>query len=204
MAGLVGFLVAIPLSLLLSFGAALPFLIGLFFFALFGLMIGAAVFRVGEPGRPYTRSGVLVLTSILIGWCMGISLLKEAADFPMNMADQAVTRSKNIGSLSRAEYQARVADEVRTMLADRFPPGGWFGYFRWVTTAGRIEKGALPSVDLSLTVPYSRYLWLARVIFSLGLLTFGIASQSMLLARAANAEPVDRKQAAGSLQSFDI
>jgi hypothetical protein len=184
-------LIGIPLSLLLSFGAALPFFIGLFFFALFGLMVGAAVFRVGAPGRPYPRAAVLVLTSVVVGWCMGISLLKEAADFPNNMADQAVSRTRNIGSLTRNEYHAQVAEEVRSMLADRFPPGGWIGYFRWVTGSASIEKGTLPSVDRSLSPAYTGMLWMVRVVLSLSLLTFGIASQTLLLSHAPKAEPTD-------------
>ncbi len=178
--------VAIPLSILLSFGAALPFFLGLFFFALFGLVIGATGFRVGQKFRPYPRPMVIMATAIIIGWCMGISLAKEAIDFPSDMASQALVKTKNIGERTSDQYQADVANEVRSMLAKDYSPGGIVGYFKWVTTNGTIKKDTLPSVDRGLRAGYSRILWFIRLVLSTGLLTFGVASQMMLLAKAAS------------------
>lgn len=177
--------VAIPLSILLSFGAALPFFLGLFFFALFGLVIGATGFRVGQKFRPYPRPLVIMATAIIIGWCMGISLVKEAVDFPSDMASQALVKTKNIGERTSDQYQADVANEVRSMLAKDYAPGGIVGYFKWVTTNGTIKKDTLPSVDRGLRAGYSRILWFIRLVLSTALLTFGVASQMMLLAKPA-------------------
>src|SRR3990172_853649 len=64
-----GTVVSLPLAWLLSYAAMLPFYLGLFFFMLFGLVIGAVAFRVAAPGRPYHRFAVLAGTTLIVGVC---------------------------------------------------------------------------------------------------------------------------------------
>jgi hypothetical protein len=63
---LVALVVSIPFCWLLSFAALLPFYIGLFFFALFGLVFGAVVCRVAARRGPYGSGTVLAGTTLLV------------------------------------------------------------------------------------------------------------------------------------------
>ena len=49
LAVLAGVAVTLPVAWLLSFAGTLPFFLGVFFFALFGLLIGAVIYRVAAP-----------------------------------------------------------------------------------------------------------------------------------------------------------
>lgn len=176
-----GLLVTVPLAWLLSYASTLPFFIGIFFFALFGIMIGAVVYRVAAPGRPYANWSVLVATSIivLLGW--SFTIVKEAGDFPADMADQASRRTRDIGDVTRREYQATIERQIREFLQRRYPPGGTLGYVWWVLDDGVMNKGRIKGVETSLHAPQRRYWWATRVVLSIGLLAFGVGSQVFLL-----------------------
>ncbi len=182
----VGMLVSLPLAWLLSYGGPLPFLLGVFFFMLFGLFIGAAVYRVGAPGRPYSRSAVLAGTTLIVGFCWTFSIAKESRDFPADVANDAVRRVRDIGGRSADDYRTAVAAEVRTFLAERHPPGGVLGYVRWMLLEGEIKKGAIPSFDQALRRPQTRWLFAIRVVLSIALLAFTVGSQTFLLAAPRN------------------
>ena len=68
---LVAAVVSLPLAVVLSWAAMLPFMLGAFFFMLFGLLIGAVVFRIARPGRPYSMLTVLTGTTLLVLVCGG-------------------------------------------------------------------------------------------------------------------------------------
>ncbi len=184
-----GLVVTAPLAWLLSYAATLPFFIGIFFFALFGIMIGAVVYRVAAPGRPYASWSVLVATSIivLVGW--SLTIVKEAGDFPADMSELASRRTRDIGDVTRQEYQASIERQIRGFLSHRYPPGGTLGYVFWVVDDGVMNKGTIDGVETSLHAPQRRYWWIARVVFSIGLLAFGVGSQVFLL-RLAEDSPV--------------
>lgn len=187
---LAALVVSLPLAWLLSYAAALPFFLGVFFFALFGLVIGAVTFRVAAPGGPYGRWTVLAGTTALVGVCFGFTIVKESRDFPSDMADEAVKRTRDLGSKTVAEFRADVADSVRDYLRERHPPGGTLGYMHWTLTEGEIKKGSLPLVNFALRRPQSRWTWAIRVVLSIALLAFGIASQTLpMSATPAATEP---------------
>ena len=125
-------LVSLPLAVVLSWAAMLPFMLGTFFFMLFGLLIGAVVFRIARPGRPYGRLPVLAGTTLLVVGCGGTALVKEAADFPSDMAHQATTKVSSIGDLTLTQYRVEVPRQVRAYLARPIIPRG----ARWATSAG--------------------------------------------------------------------
>lgn len=182
-ATLVGTIVSLPLAWLLSYAAMLPFYLGLFFFMLFGLVIGAVTFRVAAPGRPYARSAVLAGTTLMVGVCWTASLVKESWDFPADLANDAVRRVRNTGGRSAEDYRAAVAEEVRAFLRDRYPPGGVVGYARWMLLEGKLEKGAIPSFDQTLRRSPARWGWAVRVVLSIALFGFAVSSQTLALGR---------------------
>jgi hypothetical protein len=161
----------------------LPFYLGLFFFMLFGLVIGAVTFRIAAPGRPYRRLTVLAGTTLIVGVCWTASIVKESWDFPADIARDAVRRSRDIGRRSADDYRTAVAEEVRTFLRERHPPGGVLGYMRWMLLEGELKKGAIPSFDQTLRRSPARWGWAIRVVLSISLLGFAVGSQTLALSR---------------------
>lgn len=176
-------LIALPLAWLLSYAAALPFFLGLFFFMLFGLMIGATAFRIAARGRPYCTSSLILGTTLLVATTWGLSLLKEARDFPNDVAKRVSLRTRDIGDRTVAEFRSAVASDVRALLSTRYGPGPIWGYVRWVLTSGEIRRGELPTLNKSVHIPAAHVSgwWAFRVVASVALLGFGIASQTLLL-----------------------
>ncbi|MEK6798862.1 MAG: hypothetical protein AABZ12_07860 [Planctomycetota bacterium] len=176
-----GLMVSLPLVWLLSYAALLPFFLGVFFFALFGLVIGAAIHRVASPAGPYSPVGVLAGTTLVVLLVFGLSLLKESRDFPSDLAHDAVGRTADLHGRTAAEYRAAVEAEVRAFLKATYPPGRTLGYVRWMAASGEIKKGALPSVHRSLRRSPNGSWFIVRAALSVGLLAFGVGSQTLPL-----------------------
>lgn len=176
-------LLAIPLAWLLSYAAALPFYLGLFFFVLFGLIIGAVAFRVSAPGRPYAQFPLIMGTTFLVVLPWGFSIVKEARDFPDDVARRASLRTRDIGERSVAEFRNAVASDVRSSLARRYGPTHVWSYIRWALTSGELKREDLPTLDKAFSMPAAQTKagWAFRVVASAALLAFGIASQTLLL-----------------------
>lgn len=189
-------LIALPLGWLLSYGAALPFYLGLFFYMLFGLIIGATVFRVAAPGRPYSTPTILIGTTWLVAVAWGVSIIKESHDFPKDVARRVALRTRDLGNRSLEQFRLEVADDVRQYLAGRYGPGSHWGYVRWVLTNGQIKAGELNTVPQAVPLPAGqvRSGWAFRVVASIGLLAFGVASQTLLLRRSEKPGPVARME----------
>ena len=181
LAVLAGIVLSIPLGWVLSYVASIPYMIGVFFFALLGLLLGACVFRVARPKAPYPSAPIITGTTLLVVLCWGISVYVEAQDLPFVMADTAARNTRDIADLSIDEFQESVMRDVRRYLAEQYPPGGTLGYVRWVVHSGEIPADALESVKRRLSVGQRGWPWLVRVVLSLGLLAFGVASQTLTL-----------------------
>lgn len=186
-------IMAIPLGWLLSFGAALPAFLGLFFFTLFGLVIGSMAFRIAAPARPVARSSAFLGTALLVTLTLGISIVREALDFPHDMAEQAIGKTTNLGGQSPAEFRDAVARSIAQIVEKNHPPGGVIGYVRWVVTDGKIGKSESELLTKTLTVPYRGAWWIVRELLATALLVFGIGSQTWLLTRAALPPPESSK-----------
>ncbi len=178
----VGVVIGLPLAWLLSYAATLPFLLGLFFFALFGLVIGAVIHRVASAGRPYGRAILLVGTTFAVLVIWGLALAKEGRDMPLDLAKEA-SRSRRIdyGGRTVDEFQVHVAGQIRDYLGRQYPPGGTLGYMRWALDSGVIGRGEIEGVTRALDQPQRGFWWAVRVILSVGLLGFGIGSQTLQL-----------------------
>lgn len=177
--------VSLPVAWLLSYAGPLPFFLGVFFFALFGLVLGAVVYRIASPARPYGKWTVFLGTTLLVATCWGLSIVKESRDFPRDMAEEAVKRAREIGDRTAAEYRDDVARSIRGYLRERHPPGGTLGYVHWTLTEAEIKKGSLPIVAHTLRASQGRWTWAIRVVLSIALLAFGVASQTFSLTPSA-------------------
>lgn len=176
-----GVVVSLPLGWLLSHAALLPFLLGLFFYVLFGLLIGATMHRLASPRRPYSRTVVLVGTTVVVltGWL--VSLGVESHNAPIKMAAEAGDRTRRIGERTIQEFRADVTASIRRLLDERYPPGGTLGYARWALTSGEWKKGEVAGFDRSLIAPQRGFFFAIRVVLSIALLAFGVGSQTFLL-----------------------
>jgi len=168
----------IPCGVVLSYAALLPFYIGVFFFALFGLMVGAFAFRIGSPSKPYPGARIILGTTVIVLVTFVASIVKEGRDFPKDMATRAIKSTRDIGTMTAAQFREKVALDVRQFLRDRYWPGGTVGYLRWALTSGRIPKSTFDWVEKELVFPQARYLLVIRIVLSIGLLAFGVASQT--------------------------
>lgn len=178
-----GAVVALPIGWLLSYAATLPLMLGPFFFALFGLVIGAVIYRVASAGVNYGSGAVLIGTTIIVLLVFGETILLESRDFPGEMADQAADQTRALGDRSIEEFRASTTEGVRQYLKENYPPGGAIGYVRWVVTRGRIAPGEIEGVTKTLTPLQSGLGWSIRVVLSIALLGFGIGSQTLGLRR---------------------
>jgi len=180
---LVGLIVAMPLAWLLSFAGMLPGFLGLFFFALFGVVIGATVHRVAAPGRPYNKWVVLAGTTVvvLVTWLVAIGI--ESRDFPRGVAIRAGNQTRNIGDQTIEEFRAAVAADVGRFLRERHPPGGVIGYTRWMLLSGELQAEQIAGLGRPIRLSQRRYTFAIRVVLSIALLAYGVSSQTFLLKR---------------------
>lgn len=178
---LFGLVFSLPFAWLLSYAAALPFFIGMFFFALFGLVIGAAIFRIAIVSAPYPSRSLVIGTTLVVLVAWTITIVKECRDFPVEIAIKVGMQTRDIGTRSLGEFQIMVADQVRQFLRDQYSPGGIIGYIHWVLTDGHLQVGDIESLRRTISAPQSKFWWAIRAALSIGLLAFGIGSQTLSL-----------------------
>ena len=176
----VGLAISLPLSWLLSYAGALMFYLGLFFFALFGLIIGAATFRVACVAQPYRKKHLIAGTTMLVLVPWSLSMLKEGRDFAGDVAARTVQeKSLDLKGNTVAAHRNIVTSDVRAYLSEQYSPGGIRGYMLWVVLDGKISKTEVSSLAKNWHHGQSGFVWVVRVILSLGLLTFGVATQTL-------------------------
>lgn len=181
-----GALAGLPIGWLLSYGGLLPFYLGLFFFLLFGLLLGAVVYRLGAPARPLGRAWLAGGTAVVVLVTWGVSMLIEAHTFPSQVAKVALEKTRKLPAGATPDSFLRDSqDDVARHLRDKYAPGGVIGYMRWQLTDSQIKPpvGRLPKTFRS-TQP--RLWWGIRVLLSITLLSVGIYSQIAALRREAS------------------
>lgn len=134
-----GIVLAIPLGYLLSLAVFLPAMLGLFFFILFGLLIGAAMCRVWTPLRPMKPWTIKlgITLAVLAGW--GGALVWEGLTFPSAVAKDAIEQVVKVSGKTGSDVRADAIADTKKFLAERYPPGGVIGYWRWAMADKTIE-----------------------------------------------------------------
>lgn len=144
---IVGTIVAAALGwTLLSFALSLPFMLGVFFFMLFGLFVGAAMYRVAAHLMPVEKNAVVTATLIasLCGWSTAV--IKEGIDYPNDFVKQAqkkvhIPNVDGAGEKVKAELHSFIVDHLNTS----YPPGGIIGYLRMAASGGAVRIDDLPT-----------------------------------------------------------
>ncbi len=180
---LTGLLLAVPLGWMLAFLAALPFMLGLFFFLLLGLVIAATMFRFGIKAPPPSRAAAWFMGTSVAVLIMGTSLWTEYRAFPRSV--ERVVRNSYFESFTpdrREQLRAGVHSHAAEFLAREYPPGGLPGYLRWAATNGRMTcPRILKESTVPYRLPYRRGMWIVRVVLSLLLVEWTIMSQMLAL-----------------------
>lgn len=143
----VGVLVAVVLGwTLLSFAISLPFFLGVFFFMLFGLFVGAAMFRAARNLQPIKKKTVVTATvvTVFLGWMTAV--VKEGADYPKDFVKQALKKA-HVPPTAGAhdKVQSELKEFILRYLTERFPPGGVLGYLRLAATGQTVTIDNLPT-----------------------------------------------------------
>ena len=186
---LAGLVLAVILAwTLLSFALSLLFMLGLFFFMLFGLIIGATMFRFGGSARPMAKSSVTAMTAIVSLVCWSVAVYKECLEFPEDFVDSAIKSKrvyvpKNGYDEVRAELHGFIVEYLKT----NYPPGGVRGYLKLAATGSPIEVD-LPSQPRPVSIPprAAAWVWWTRVILALVLLYVAIYSVTAGLVKASD------------------
>ncbi len=175
--------VSLPIGWLLCYGALLPFFLGLFFFLLFGLLLGAVLYRVGESCRPLGKWTIRAGTLVVVLFAWAISMLTEGHDFPAQVADYAYEQPRRLPEgVTPEDYRRTSEEQVVQFLREEYPPGGVIGYMRWAVTSSRVEP---PVGQLRKPFRSDQFRWwfVIRVGLSILLLTYGVYSQTAPLGR---------------------
>jgi hypothetical protein len=190
---LAGLVVGVPSGWLLAYLAALPFFLGLFFFVLMGLIVGAVVFRVGSKAPVPSAQAVWAMGLTVSAALVFSSLWAEYRAMPRSV-EKKVRESyyESFTAEKRAELGAGVRDYVSNELRTSYPPGGFLGYLRWAATNGTFT---CPRILKPATVKYQllhrRMVWVARVSLSCLLAGWAIMSQVLALRAVQTEQPAD-------------
>ncbi|MCP4590518.1 MAG: hypothetical protein GY842_07230 [bacterium] len=175
---------AFPAGWLLSHASFLVALLGLFFFILFGLVIGAALYRVWRPLRPMARGTIRlgVTLVVLVGW--GGSLVWEGIIFPSAVANDAIKQVVKIEGKTGGDVLADAVRDTRAFLAERYPPGGVVGYWQWAIAGDTVEI-PITGVDKPKPITHKSTGWffVVRALLAGLLWTLAVRSQVSPLAK---------------------
>jgi hypothetical protein len=176
--------VVVPGMFRLSNVAYLLFYLGLFFFLLYGLLIGAVMFRVGKSARPAPKGLVLTIGIVVVAAIWAGELYQEYRAFPEFAQEQL--RKQISGQITPErldDFRNGVARAIHEHWEANYPPGGFPGFLRWMAKGEPIK---CPYVIKEGThpVPASQQGagFVFRAVVSLGLLMFSVLSQFMGLA----------------------
>ena len=180
--------IGVALSKLLASAGLLPFvfgIVGVFFFMLVGLILGAILFRCGAGARPMRR-GVL-LASVLVP-TVAISagtVVFEYRSVVIDHAEQALrVQNKNPRDRKFAAEKAQMRQMIENYWRTRFGAGGVAGYVAWTLHGGKFKIGPTDA-DERVVVQHKQpgVLWLVRAVISFMALGWAIGAQVWPLGR---------------------
>lgn len=180
--------IGVALSRLLASAGLLPFvfgIVGVFFFMLVGLILGAILFRCGGGARPVGRG--LLLASVLVP-TVAISagtVVFEYRSVVVDHAEQALrVQNKNPRDRKFAAEKAQMRQMIENYWRTRFGAGGVAGYVAWTLRGGKFKIGPTDA-DERVVVQHKQpgVLWLIRAVISFAALGWAIGGQVWPLGR---------------------
>jgi hypothetical protein len=174
--------IGVALSKLLASAGLLPFvfgIVGVFFFMLVGLILGAILFRCGAGARPMRR-GVL-LVSVLVP-TLAISagtVVFEYRSVVVDNAEQALrVQNKNPRDRKFAAEKRQMRRMIESYWRARFAVGGVAGYVAWTLRGSKFKIGPTDA-DERVVVEHKQagVLWLIRAVISFVALGWAMGGQ---------------------------
>jgi hypothetical protein len=184
-------LIGVPFIILLMYCAWLPLLMGMYFFILGGMLVGAIWFRLAARVRPVPVGAVRLRMFAMLAVLVAIYMLSEyvvkRGHLSRDMAKLTVQMRpvKSLAELHAREQEA--ADHVRRSLR-RYGPGP-VGYWIWAATDGRLPPMEPYTGKESIELRQRQAFYVLRVIASVVLLWYGLRLMAKDLARPD--EPVE-------------
>jgi len=179
-----GALFGVPLAVLLSYCAWLPLLIGLFFFVLGGLLVGALMYRLAAEARPVPVRAVRAATLSVVAVMFVVSMLTEySAKRSHLQRDLALAAAKSRKISDRQQWQQlqmQAAEHVQQVFG-KYGPGP-VGYWLWAAASGRMA-GLAGQAGGEVVLSQRQLFWLIRVALSAVLLGLGMFMVTGELAR---------------------
>lgn len=194
-----GCLVALPVGWVLATLIMLPFMLGLLFYMLFGLLVGAVVYRVASPAIPVPRGTAMAVGLVVTLAVYGVSLAGEY----YNVRGYSLYRSGPAGwawypvdgdamqavreSFSKRSFAQAQLDELRRStreafvreLSAKYPPGGFVGFLRWRASPSRpiMLPRVLGEGTQECKPKRSGTPWMIRMVLAFALLAGAMMSQ---------------------------
>jgi len=175
--------VGVPVAVLLAYLAWLPYLIGLFFWLLGGLLVGAFFYRLASACRPYpvwpVRAAVGAVVALMFATAMLTEYYVKRSHLSRDLA-LAAARKQKISPQQWADLLLAADAHVRAQLGQYGP--GAIGYWVWAALDGRIS-GSKDLAGVEVTLSQRRLGWVFRVVLSAVFLAMGVLSQAVDLTR---------------------
>jgi hypothetical protein len=161
--------------------------LGLFFFLIFGLFIGAVMFRLGRAAAPVSKVKIITIGSLIAVVVWGTALVVEYHQLPQDAARtvRGSFPNRSFVRQDKLRLQNETRDFVFTTLKADYPPGGFLGYIRWAATSGTMECPRILGDDTETHALHQQGLmWIIRVVISLLLIGFTLIAQFIGLAQS--------------------
>ncbi len=180
----------VVLSWLLARLIWLPFLFGLFFFLVAGLLVGSVAFRLARASRPVSGSVILRSALLIAVLTVFASVCFEYRHFASTVGDPPRFADARNAALSKEaslhELHRRIAGEFGAAMKAHYSPGGVLGYVRWTLGATHLDLTVDGDTERVLS-DHAGFLWLIRTLMSVALVAAGLWSS---LESLRSAEPV--------------
>ncbi len=164
----------------------LVYFLGLFFFILFGLIHGAAMFRFLSAFRPIRRPALICIGLLIILVTWGGGLVLEASYLPEDAYDATIKTFKRglPPGLQRADFERDVLTQTTAFLRENYGSNRTISYVRWELAGGSIDLTVRGRERLLAYERPQRGIGFAlRVVASLVLVLYGMFSQISVLTK---------------------
>jgi hypothetical protein len=173
--------------------APIMHVLGLFFFLLVGLLIGAVTYRFAVPAAPIPRRRLLALTAVIGLTLWSATMVKEYLHFPtkaVELVQGGVRRAMPLTPERRQAIETEVPRAIAERLKSEYPPGGFLGYLRWNLVSGEMDvPRVVDTTRIHFMTPQRRVWWAVRVVLSLLFTAGAFASQVLPLGPKPPAPP---------------
>jgi len=178
--------------------------VGLFFFALFGLILGATLFRLLAHFRPLPKVVFVSIGMLFVlgAWWGGLAL--EASYYPGDFYLSCIEKFRRPPpEMTPEEQKEKILEQACDFLEENYGSCDTISYLRWGLASGEAKLPVPGRAKLFLYKRPQRQttLWI-RLGLSLGLLSFGVLSslrmldlteEQVLKLRAQSAEETDQE-----------